>query len=823
MGGPPAGLKDNSHSRVPKRPLLALLAVLWVLALGWLAARSDQADQAFGLRGRQNDYYNSLVEGIRSGHLSLNQKVDPDLLSADPAIRQRAASALDAALYHGKYYLYYGVVPAVTLLLPYSLITGGEMGLEVACLLFLALGVLASTVWLSRALAERQGDQALRIAAFVALLVVPGTTYLADRGSFYDLPVAAGYAFSCLFWLCAQRVEAEPGRRGWLAGASLCFGLMVGCRPNLIFYAPVLVWLGLRAAQGRRPTSAAVAGIAPAAAIGAALAWYNQARFHSMLDFGFSHGVNSFFASGNPIASLRFITANLRWYLFTAPRLLPSFPFLFPIGSEGMPPGYSNAEAMQGFVAVTALTLVAAGGLLAGPRKPSSLGAHGRGLIIALGFATAVEMFFVCLLGIRASRYAVDFLTPLAFLLALMLARQWRPGASGALFRVAIAAALGAVALENTLGAIQQFDRFKFERPDSYRGFSEVLNPHERLAESLGAPKAGPVEFHLTFHKARDVQVLTLLKTGVTDYSDALRVTVYPWGYLSVDMVHERYGASSSSLIPIVFERPYTLRASMGSLYPARDDPYWNGVDRPIVDHVAELGVAWLDGNEVLSFERPFYPGTPGPRTLGPAGAGAADPTDSVTLHSESTGLPLPPELLRPPVYPAALYSLSVLLPPVDRSRTLPLVCCGRTSDGALLFIDPVPHERYRLGFDRWGSPAVLFSLPFDTSTTAPTNFKVLVGPAVAHDAAFSKRLTPAERSTLNHSILLWVNGAFAGRFPVSGSLDSFRTIVVGKNKIGFSTACDDIGAIDSAPETDALRSDFVTRLRAVLGDDRAH
>ena len=130
------------------RIALLLAVSAWALVFFWLGARSDPFWQGYSFQGRQSDYYNLLVEGFQHGHLSMNATVSPELLSENPVVRAHAPYLLDAALYQGKYYLYYGVTPAVLVLLPYAALTGNEMGLEVACLAFAVAGLAVGACWL---------------------------------------------------------------------------------------------------------------------------------------------------------------------------------------------------------------------------------------------------------------------------------------------------------------------------------------------------------------------------------------------------------------------------------------------------------------------------------------------------------------------------------------------------------------------------------------------------------------------------------------------------------------------------------------------------
>ena len=74
-------------------------------------------------------YYNYLARGIAGGHTWVALQPSPKLLALpnpwDPAVDD-SLKMHDMALFHGHYYLYHGVGPAVLLFVPWRLATGHE-------------------------------------------------------------------------------------------------------------------------------------------------------------------------------------------------------------------------------------------------------------------------------------------------------------------------------------------------------------------------------------------------------------------------------------------------------------------------------------------------------------------------------------------------------------------------------------------------------------------------------------------------------------------------------------------------------------------------
>ena len=152
----PSGPRPWLHRLLePGLVALALSAVLWFFH--WTV----EANRGFDDWG-DLDYYRLLVRGWKKGHLYIDREPAPELLALadpyDPALNHPYKMG-DVSLYRGKYYLYFGVAPALTLLFPYALLTGREMLMGPAALTFVSLAFLAATrppaMWSSEWMAAR--------------------------------------------------------------------------------------------------------------------------------------------------------------------------------------------------------------------------------------------------------------------------------------------------------------------------------------------------------------------------------------------------------------------------------------------------------------------------------------------------------------------------------------------------------------------------------------------------------------------------------------------------------------------------------------------
>ena len=334
------------------------------------------------------DQYGHVADALIDGHAWLDLEV-PDALAdaANPYDTGVRASLLadgvtplywDYAFYGGRWYSYFGVLPAVLLFVPYRLLTGRMLPTAAAMHVLMFLAVLFTALVTVR-LVERLMPRASVGAATVALAFVPlasGFGYLMFRTNFYSVPFAASLTLTMLglwFWLGAQ-TDAKPlrARDRWRVGrapelslprlalGSACIAANFGCRPTFCLSA-LLGFVVFREQIGEVVAALAARRVCPGTALRAPLVVvaaaavplvplmaYNQARFGSVLDFG-----NAYQFTVTDMTSFRTPAANvlplIGYYLLLPPRLIPRFPYLAL--SPTPLPEWAYAEPMIGGMA----------------------------------------------------------------------------------------------------------------------------------------------------------------------------------------------------------------------------------------------------------------------------------------------------------------------------------------------------------------------------------------------------------------------------------------------------------------------------------------
>jgi tetratricopeptide (TPR) repeat protein len=381
-----------------------------------------------------HSYYNLLVRGFQDGRLSLDQDVPPGLAAlenpydpdANAPYRVPPTLADDLSYYRGKFYLYFGVTPALLLFWPWAALTGHYLPHRDAVLFFCSVGFLAGA-GLVLALWRRYFAgvaTAVAAAGILAVGLAASVPILLQRTEVYEVAISCSYAFTLLtlvaIWLALHRPD-QGGR--WLAAASLALGLAMGARPpalgcSLVLLVPLAAaW---RTHDRRRDLPRLVAAAAlPIILCGLGLLWYNQRRFGNPLEFGQNYQISGTRQDTARHFSLGYFWFDFRLYFLEWMPWRQGFPFLGKIVPPPLPPGAGIVE--QPFPPFGILANIPVVWLaLAAPLAAAGGGAEDRRPL--RWFLAAIALFFVipaaviCQFFGTCSRYELEFLPALVLL-----------------------------------------------------------------------------------------------------------------------------------------------------------------------------------------------------------------------------------------------------------------------------------------------------------------------------------------------------------------------------------------------------------------------
>jgi hypothetical protein len=394
-----------------------LAAVLFCLFTSWSAYRFSNLQD-------QYNYY--MPKAFLSGEVSLPIEPSQELLDIEQPfdwnarLKANAAFWWDHVFYNGKYYSYYGVVPVLTMFLPYFALSGGEtLPTSFAVFVFSALAcVFMMLLW--KEIVTRHFNKIpyfLFLLSALTFTAVSGIFLIQRRPMYYEIAEASALFFSVLGLFLLIMAMKDKISIKLLFFACLALALAVGCRPTAIFsslFVPILLWKDF--IQSRNKIAIIVSIAIPYLSVGIPMALYNYARFDSFSDFGILYSLT---VSNNIIyQDLNFIGKTIRqfncfWqYVFTPLQYSAQFPFV-QINHGGIPyNGYIINYGAYGLINIPIMFY-----LLNFMRTDSILKNSNPSIrkLFLLSFALSiVQIFSVSYVSGVHHRYSVDFMWLLA-------------------------------------------------------------------------------------------------------------------------------------------------------------------------------------------------------------------------------------------------------------------------------------------------------------------------------------------------------------------------------------------------------------------------
>jgi hypothetical protein len=576
LAGPPPPRKPLIE-RLRKPAWCALSCLIFLFYL-WTATSSNQP---FHLRDTSQEFYNQLTDSLVRGHTYFAAKPSPQLLALpdpyDPAANEHFRLH-DASLYRGRYYMYFGVAPAITLYLPWRVLTGKRLSDDLAVTLFSMGGYVFSCLLLFLLLeaSQMRVPWFLQGAAVLALGLGQVAPVVLRRPRVYEVALSAGYCFLLggLYFLALRVVR--PNARRWLpALAAVFLGLATASRPHCAIAAvlvAILYGYYLIRVRGlsRRPWLVEFARFTlPLAVAGLLIGWYNYIRFDNPLEFGLRYqvGVYDHITGGRSLATrIRYVLASFYYLLICPPSFMPRFPF-FELSGAAQPFGDPDLFARDYFHEPVAGAWLISPLCFAGFALPFLLWKRKRfhadvqAILVGLGACGLVMFAAICSTPFASGRYGLDFVPTvliggifLGLWLSIHLPSGWMRGAAVAL---TLAGCLWASAVNMAVSV------------NSY-GYP-LEQPHSTLFRSIAARfGAGPDAFMedvetlrldatVTFPRAKPGVRETLLAAGIYERWDLLFVEYVPGGNAMFVYVHSGVSYTDSPYIPISPGTPHRL------------------------------------------------------------------------------------------------------------------------------------------------------------------------------------------------------------------------------------------------------------------------
>ena len=475
-----------------------ILAAVCALVIGVYTYTAQSNVLPSGSLRAADNYYNLLVQGFRSGQLSLKKEVPPGFAQlTDPydphanySYRFAPYGLLDMSYYKGKLYLYYGVTPGLILFWPYVVLTGHYLSYGQAVAIFCLVGFLAGAFVLRDLWRRYFAEVSVWVVAAGTLVLglATGVPVMLARCNVNEVATSCGYAFTMLALAGIWKALHEPQRRcWWLAVASVVYGLAVGARPSLLLGAAILL-VPLRQAwrEQRKLWVPLLAAVVPMGLIGFGLTVYNYLRFDDALEFGLRYALSpdANLQSARERFGLRYLWPHLRLYFLEPAGWTGRFPFLHNIRVPSLPVGNVGlVEHPFGVLTNIPLVWLALAAPLAWRSRLAETRSTLRGFLAAIAVLFGINTLVLSLFFSANIRYEVEFLPALMLVAAIGILSLERALADRPVWRRAgqgcWAAALALSVVFNLLASVGQCADWHYE-------LGGMLFRQGRLQEAIG-------------------------------------------------------------------------------------------------------------------------------------------------------------------------------------------------------------------------------------------------------------------------------------------------------------------------------------------------
>lgn len=307
------------------------------------------------------DLYNvKFVNAIEKGSISLLEKPSEKLLALnnpyDPIEREGLERGIDyiwdAALYNGKFYIYFGTVPALLLFVPFHIITSQYLPNSIGLLIFSCLAMIMMALNLKLVYKRWFNGLPFKILALMEIIVLLGTSiiWLNVITNFYEIVTCAGLYFVLqgLYLIYSSDLKEKISYKR-LALGCLCMGLAVACRPTELINSLLIIPFLIKNVKQCKNIKFLLSIILPYSIIGITLMCYNYIRFENIFEFGTSYQI-TVNDMRNLKGRLSILPQGIICSLFNIPTFIPNFPFIAPNNNVLDIFAYLYTEKMYGGV-----------------------------------------------------------------------------------------------------------------------------------------------------------------------------------------------------------------------------------------------------------------------------------------------------------------------------------------------------------------------------------------------------------------------------------------------------------------------------------------
>ncbi len=313
--------------------------------------------------------YNRLAEAIIDGHFYLDEVPDSKLAELDnpydkeERYEKDVHASWDHAYFEGKYYVYFGIVPALIFNVPAKLFGDMEL-IPFNCILAIIPFFILFSYLLMYSVTRRFIEKGFKIPFLLYIIMTTlfinciGTACVVIWPDLYTLPIFMALTFAIMglhLWIEAVDEESKNGKlsKKKLFLGSLFMALIAGCRPQLLlslFLAIPIFWKVVfkeRRLFSKSSVLESVSFALPIVVFALFMFYYNYARFGSIFDFGANYNLTTNDMTSRGVNIFR-IPQGLFYYFIQPLNIKGIFPYVSSTKFETYFMGTNIREATYG-------------------------------------------------------------------------------------------------------------------------------------------------------------------------------------------------------------------------------------------------------------------------------------------------------------------------------------------------------------------------------------------------------------------------------------------------------------------------------------------
>ena len=406
-----------------KKNKLQLIIIIWVTIISIWLVYWITSTSLIKTEEKTNNYITpymgQAVDMVLDGNVYLAQQPSKELMNLsnpyDNTLRnaENVDYVWDMAYYNGKYYVYFGILPVITVMAPYKIITGQYMELNKVVFIFATLTVIFIIKTIMLIFRRWFKNVPFKFLILFIIAVISGglIMWICRRPVTYEVAIISGYylVIQGIFFIL-KTIEKEKINYVYMCLSCLSLALSVACRPNLmiasLLIVPVLLKIFIDNVKNKKNILKNIFVVAiPYGIVGISLMIYNYVRFDSIFEFGAQYQitVNDMRNLDNRIMA---IPVGIISYLFKIPTIISQFPFAQISYDTITFYGYYWSSAMAGGIFILSPICFA---LFLIPKIRNKINKELFFTIIMLSAIGLTICIIDIILGGNSQRYAADY------------------------------------------------------------------------------------------------------------------------------------------------------------------------------------------------------------------------------------------------------------------------------------------------------------------------------------------------------------------------------------------------------------------------------